>query len=81
MQRALLQWKRPEKRALVIEALKSAGREDLIGFGKNCLVRPNSPAKNKKTVSGNNSKVKYDTKKTSKTSRTPNNRTTKGKRK
>jgi len=40
LQRALLQWKRPEKRRLVIEALKEAGREDLIGFGKNCLVRP-----------------------------------------
>ena len=40
MQRALLQWKRPDKRKLVIEALKAAGREDLIGFGPNCLVRP-----------------------------------------
>ena len=40
MQRALLQWRRPEKRRLVIEALKTAGREDLIGYGKHCLVRP-----------------------------------------
>ena len=40
MQRALLQWKRPDKRRLVIEALKEAGREDLIGFGPQCLVRP-----------------------------------------
>ncbi|MBQ7895595.1 MAG: YgiQ family radical SAM protein, partial [Oscillospiraceae bacterium] len=40
MQRALLQWKRPDKSKLVIEALKAAGREDLIGFGPNCLVRP-----------------------------------------
>ncbi|MDR0906597.1 MAG: YgiQ family radical SAM protein [Oscillospiraceae bacterium] len=39
-QRALLQWRRPEKRRLVIEALKAAGRDDLIGFGKRCLVRP-----------------------------------------
>ena len=47
MQRALLQWKRPEKRKLVIEALKEAGREDLIGFGPECLVRPDySPKKN-----------------------------------
>ncbi len=43
LQRALLQWKRPEKRRLVIEALREAGREDLIGFGKNCLVRPDGP--------------------------------------
>lgn len=40
MQRALLQWKRPEKRKLVAEALHLAGREDLIGYGKNCLIRP-----------------------------------------
>ena len=40
MQRALLQWKRPDKRRLVIEALKEAGREDLIGYGPECLVRP-----------------------------------------
>ncbi len=46
MQRALLQWKRPEKRRLVIEALKEAGREDLIGYGPECLVRPDySPKK------------------------------------
>lgn len=40
MQRALLQWKRPEKHRLVIEALQKSGRQDLIGFGKGCLVRP-----------------------------------------
>ena len=40
MQRALLQWKRPDKRKLVIEALKEAGRGDLIGYGPECLVRP-----------------------------------------
>ncbi|MBQ8975670.1 MAG: YgiQ family radical SAM protein, partial [Oscillospiraceae bacterium] len=40
MQRALLQWKRPEKRGLVISALHEAHREDLIGFGKDCLIRP-----------------------------------------
>ena len=40
MQRALLQWARPEKRRLVIQALQAAGRTDLIGYGKECLVRP-----------------------------------------
>ena len=40
MQRALLQWSRPDKRRLVIQALTEAGRTDLIGYGKNCLVRP-----------------------------------------
>jgi len=42
LQRALLQWKRPEKRRLVVEALKAANREDLIGFDKKCLVRPDN---------------------------------------
>ena len=40
LQRALLQWARPEKHKLVIEALKTAGREDLIGYGKDYLVKP-----------------------------------------
>ena len=40
MQRALLQWRRPELRRLVREALREAGREDLIGFGAKCLVPP-----------------------------------------
>lgn len=40
MQRALLQWRRPDKRAIVIQALKQAGREDLIGYGKECLIHP-----------------------------------------
>lgn len=42
MQRALLQWKRPDKRPLVRKALYQAGRKDLIGFGKECLLRPDS---------------------------------------
>ena len=40
MQRALLQYKRPENRNLVREALTKAGREDLIGFDSGCLVKP-----------------------------------------
>ncbi len=40
MQRALLQWRRPECRALVKEALEKSGRRDLIGTGKHCLIRP-----------------------------------------
>ncbi|MBP3372325.1 MAG: YgiQ family radical SAM protein [Clostridia bacterium] len=43
MQRALLQWARPDKRRLVVQALHAAGRSDLIGFGKECLVRPERP--------------------------------------
>lgn len=40
MQRALLQYAKPENAELVRRALKNCGRDDLIGFGKNCLVRP-----------------------------------------
>ena len=40
MQRALLQFRRKENQPLVREALRQAGREDLIGFGKGCLVWP-----------------------------------------
>ena len=40
LQRALLQWKRPEMRRLVTEALHRAHRTDLIGYGKECLIRP-----------------------------------------
>ena len=40
MQRALLQWRRPDKRPIVLAALRQAGREDLIGYGRDCLLRP-----------------------------------------
>lgn len=40
MQRALLQYKDKSNRKLVLEALKLAGREDLIGFGSECLITP-----------------------------------------
>jgi hypothetical protein len=40
MQRALLQYGRPENRNLVREALTLCGREDLIGFDSSCLVKP-----------------------------------------
>lgn len=40
LQRALLQYKKPENANLVREALTLAGREDLIGNSPECLVRP-----------------------------------------
>ncbi len=39
-QRALLQYYKPENRQFVMSALKRAGRTDLIGHGKNCLIAP-----------------------------------------
>lgn len=44
MQRALLQYKNPENYELVKEALFLAGRKDLIGFDKKCLIRPRGMA-------------------------------------
>lgn len=40
MQRALLQYRNPDNYKLVEEALRLAGREDLIGFSPRCLIRP-----------------------------------------
>ena len=40
MQRALIQYRDPKNHALVAEALRKAGRTDLIGYGRNCLIRP-----------------------------------------
>ena len=40
MQRALLQYSLPENKQTVIMALKKAGRDDLIGTAKKCLVQP-----------------------------------------
>ena len=40
MQRALIQYRNPKNYELVVEALTKAGRTDLIGFEKKCLVRP-----------------------------------------
>ena len=40
MQRALIQFRRPENYDLVREALLKEGREDLIGFDKKCLIPP-----------------------------------------
>ncbi|WP_036931732.1 YgiQ family radical SAM protein [Proteocatella sphenisci] len=40
LQRALLQYRNPKNYELVYEALKTAGREDLIGHGPNALIKP-----------------------------------------
>ncbi len=44
LQRALLQWRNPDNRSLVVEALHKAHREDLIGHDPKCLIRPESKA-------------------------------------
>ena len=49
IQRALIQYRNPANEKLVREGLKIAHREDLIGYGPKCLLRPrgarNAPGK------------------------------------
>lgn len=45
MQRALIQYRLPRNYDLVNEALHKAGRTDLIGFEKHCLIRPRKDTK------------------------------------
>ena len=62
MQRALLQYRDPKNYDLVYEALKRANRLDLVGFGKNCLIRPKQKpgANNSNTVKNKkNSRKRY----------------------
>lgn len=40
IQRALIQFKKPQNYSLILEALKIAGRDDLIGYDKKCLIQP-----------------------------------------
>ena len=47
LQRALLQYNRPQNAPLVREALKKLGREDLIGYSPECLVRPDGASAGK----------------------------------
>ncbi len=52
MQRALIQYQKTENYDLVKEALCKSGRQDLIGFGKECLIPPRKMRKdNKKEAS------------------------------
>ena len=67
LQRALLQYSKPENANLVREALKLAGREDLIGNTPECLVRPSfsggrfipekKPARQSKSSGGKSKKT------------------------
>ncbi|MBQ6570030.1 MAG: YgiQ family radical SAM protein [Clostridia bacterium] len=55
LQRALLQYFLPQNKEKVLKALKTAGRYDLIGTGKNCLVNESrQPARRQ---NGNKSKA------------------------
>lgn len=47
IQRALMQYKNPANRPLVLEGLKLADRMDLVGYGPKCLIRPDRPSPNR----------------------------------
>ncbi|MBP3437298.1 MAG: YgiQ family radical SAM protein [Clostridia bacterium] len=59
MQRALLQYARPENAAKVREALRFAHREDLIGEGKGCLVSGKESAKGTSLKNGQGKKSAF----------------------
>ena len=64
MQRALIQYRNPKNYDLVHEALVKAGREDLIGFDKKCLIKPRKMHTDggwdkNRTKSGKNSNSSY----------------------
>ena len=68
MQRALMQYRNPANYELVKEALHIAGREDLIGFGPECLIKPRQFKKDKdryQNYKGKNNSGKKDNKKSS----------------
>ncbi|MCC0784547.1 YgiQ family radical SAM protein [Clostridioides sp. ES-S-0108-01] len=78
MQRALLQYRAPRNYDLVYSALVEAGREDLIGFGHRCLIKP----KDEKPYFNRNNSKKNVSKGVNKNKRTnTNNRTNKNQQK
>lgn len=56
MQRALLQFTKPENADIIRKALTLADRKDLIGYGKGCLIRPKYD--NKSKISNKGAKIK-----------------------
>ena len=71
MQRALMQFRAPQNQALVRKALRLAGREDLIGYDRECLVRPGpengrSPARPAKKTAAAPSRERERSKRSSK---------------
>lgn len=53
MQRALIQYRNPKNYDLVMEALKKAGRMDLVGYDKHCLLRPRHGTADGRKSNGN----------------------------
>lgn len=64
MQRALIQYRDPKNYELVMEALKKAGRTDLIGYDKKCLIRPRKESGKKENHARNHNSKKRGRSKT-----------------
>ena len=67
LQRALIQYRDPKNYDLIKEALEKAGRTDLIGFDKKCLIRPRNfsdkkNAESKKTNYGSEKRTQNQSK-------------------
>ena len=74
MQRAMMQYKIPQNYELVMEVLKKANREDLIGFDKYCLIKPkNFDFNNNKVLKNKNQNKQLETKKKIKKKKTIRN--------
>ena len=59
MQRALIQYRNPKNYDLVCEALTKAGRTDLIGFDKKCLIRPRRQSAGNAKGAGKDMDISY----------------------
>lgn len=70
MQRALMQYRNPANYELVREALYKAGRTDLIGFDKHCLIKPRQLKKDRAAKKGEQDRRKLQSSK----NKTKNNR-------
>lgn len=70
MQRALIQYRDPKNYDLVLEALRKTGRMDLVGFGKECLIRPKDMQAGKDPGRGNKVYCKGKTEKAGRSGRT-----------
>lgn len=70
MQRALMQYRNPANYELVREALYKAGRTDLIGFDKHCLIKPRQLKKDRAAKKGEQDRRKFQSSK----NKTQNNR-------
>ena len=63
LQRALIQYRDPKNRDLVLEALRRAGRMDLVGYGPKCLLRPQGEGggkERKPAASGKGARTRAD---------------------